>query len=306
MDIQTMLIASVATIATVVPAAVLIRDGRRGSAPSDSARRALRHTTIASTVATAPLGATLALVAAALVGAVGSSASPRTLVLVPVIALVAYLGILAVGELTLPRPTGPVREASVVRRSAGDVTSAADRNLVWACAATALGTATVLALIASGPRSISRVVGRYESVTATPFPGWSVALPVVVTITVTLLGAGAVTRLVAARPALAGVDGAWDLWLRRRIARQALRGAQLVLGLMIGGLLLVASVGLRELAFGGDGVRAAPESSVHEVAGWALTVLALAIGVLALGIALRPARDPAPEPSPAPTAAVAR
>lgn len=304
--VDMMVISALVVAATVVPVLALVRDGRNSPAPSDAARRALRHVTLAAMVAAASLGAALTLTASAFSGGllVFLGLSPRALVVAPVAALVLYLGVLAVGELTLPRPTGPVREAHVLRRSPGDIAPIADRDLVRAWAATTFGTAVVLTLVASGPRTVSRVVGRYESVSAAPFPGWWTGLPVVATIAVTLLAVAAVIRLIASRSALAGVDPAWDLWLRRRVARRALRSAQLVLGLTVAGLLLIASVGLRGLASGADGMRAAPPSPVYEVAGWTLTAVALAVGVLALVVALRPARDPAPEPSPAPEAAV--
>lgn len=306
--VDMMVTLALVVVATVVPVLTLVRDGRNSPAPSDSARRALRHVTLAAVVAAASLGAVLTLTASALLGGVPAlpGASPRVLIAVPAVALVGYLGVLTLGELTLPRPTGPVREAHVLRRSPGDVAPPTDRHLVRAWAGTTFGTAVVLALVASGPRTVSRIVGRYESVTAAPFPGWWTGLPVVASVAVTLLAVAAVTRLIASRSALAGVDPAWDLWLRRRVARRALRSVQLVLGLTVAGLLLIASVGLRGLASGGDGMRAAPPSPVHEVAGWTLTAVALAVGVLALVLALRPARDPAPQPSPAPEAEVSR
>ncbi len=291
-------------IVTVTPVAVLIRDGRRSPAPSDVARRALRHVTFASTVAAASLAAVLAAVAT--VPVVAPALPGRVVALVPMAALLAYFAVLAVGELTLPRPTGPLREARVVRRSPADVAPVADRRLVQAWAATAVGTALTLALIASGPRSVSRPVGRYEMVTSAPFPGWLWALPAAATVGAALLAAEALTRLVAARSALTGVEEPWDLWLRRRVARRALRSTQLVFGLTVAGLLLVAGVGLRGLGGGGDGVQAAPESATHDSAGLALMVIALVVGMVALGVAVRPARDPAPECTPVLSSTVPR
>ncbi|WP_168800407.1 hypothetical protein [Cellulomonas telluris] len=304
MDVLAVVSLALVLVATVCPVLVLVRDGRRSAAPSDLARRAVGHVTTAATAATAPFAAALAAVAVTPV-LYTSDLPARAIALLPAAALVAHLGVLAVGERTLPRPTGAVREARVERRAPADVAPAADRRLVGAWAATAAGTASALALVASGPRTVSRVVGPYESVTAGPFPGWLWALPALVTVGVALLAVAALVRLVAARSALPGVDAAWDLWLRRRVARRALRGTQLVLGLTVAGLLLVAGVGLRGLAGGGDGRRAAPASAVHEVAGWSLMAAALAVGALALALALRPARDPAPAAAAAPVPAVA-
>lgn len=291
---------SIVLLAVLGPVVVLVRDGRPSPVPSDTARRALRHVTLASTVAAVSLSVTLALVVTVpLVGGFIWRLPARASALLPALALVWHLGVLLAGELTLPRPTGAVREARVVRRATADVTTTRDRHLLGAWAATLVGTAATLTLASSGPRTISRLVGPAESSTAGPFPGWLWTLPAAATVPVALVAVLVVARAVAARSALPGVDPAWDLWLRRRVARRALRSAQLVLGATVAGLLLVAGFGLVAVGGGGDGFRAVPPSLAHQVAGQAVMVSALAVCAVAVACALWPARDPAPAPTPA-------
>lgn len=279
--------------ASLAAVLVLVWDGRRSAAPSDAARRALRHVTWTSTAAVVPMCTALIAVAAFPV-LYGSTIPSRILAAVPVIALLAYLAALVVGELTWPRPSGEVRVARLAPRTVVDVAPSPDRHLVRALACTAVGTAGVLALIASGPRSVSRVTGPYESFTSGPFPGWLWGLPLVGAVIACLLAVEAVLRVVAARQALAAVDEGWDLWLRRKIARRALRCTQLVFGLLVAGLLLVAGVGLRGVATGENAAHTTDFSPIHESAGWSLMAAAGMVAIASLVLSLRPARDAAP------------
>lgn len=285
----------IALLAAAVVAALLWWDGRRAVVPSSAGRRAVRHAAGTSAGAGMLVAAGILLPPLYLfLGLVPLGA--RTTAVLPLVALVGALAVHAVGELTWPRPTHRQREARLVARSTADVVPMLTRRLAWSWAVSIAVASVALGLLSDGPRSISRVVGRYEAYIVAPFPGWLWTVPLLVGTVVAVVASEVVLRLVASRPAVEDVDEQWDMWLRRRVARRVERATQLVLGLTLGGLVALAGLSLRWLGLGnGDGVRMGPGLSPgHVQAGNALLLVALAVVVVSLVVLLWPARDPAP------------
>lgn len=228
----------------------LVWDARRTTTPSQAARRANRHATMASLVGIALLVVVLFwLAVASLFGAWGSGG--RVLALLPVLAGACLLAAQAVGQLTWPRPRGSYREAELTPRSVGDVTPVWPRRLVLVWAVASLLLLGVFATVADGPRSLTRPAGAYtESIG--PYPGWYYGVPMALAVLATVGATELVLRLVAGRSAVAGVSAEWDLHLRRRSAAHVTRGIQFVLGVTVAGLLVVA--GQAHLTLGQDAV----------------------------------------------------
>ncbi|MDF2806727.1 MAG: hypothetical protein K0S43_1673 [Cellulosimicrobium sp.] len=298
----------VALLAAAVVAALLWWDGRRAVVPSSAGRRAVRHAAgtsagagmlVAAGILLPPLYLFLGLVPLGV----------RTTAVLPLVALVGALAVHAVGELTWPRPTHRQREARLDARSTADVVPALTRRLAWVWAGGIVVASVAFGLLSDGPRSISRVIGRYEAYTVAPFPGWLWTVPLLVATVVAVVASEVVLRLVASRPAVEDVDVEWDMWLRRRVARRVARATQLVLGLTLGGLVALGGLSLRWLGLGsGDGLRTGPGlSPAHVQAGNVLLLVALAVGAVAIAVLVWPARDPAPTAAPArePAGAVA-
>lgn len=266
----------------------------RGSvpSPSEAAAAARRHGTVVNVtgwvvaVVLAPLALTVVsglafpddarAFTAALVGAY------------PAIVGLAYLGVHAVGERTWPRPAGPVRRAALVHRRVADVAPAWARRTLHGLVAAALAVLVTGGLTAAPDgRSIAveRYVGdMYAAHTASPYPGWDFAVPLLVAVALVAVAAEGVLRLVARRPAIVDADPAYDAASRRLSAQRALRGAILVIGCTLGAVLFVAGVALQ-----GVELRALGAGS---------TVLGLLVGLASLVLAVVPAQ-PAPVTGPA-------
>ncbi|QGQ20701.1 hypothetical protein GC089_17815 [Cellulomonas sp. JZ18] len=297
-----LLVVGIALLVLLVGVGVLLHDGRRASAPTGAARAAVRHATLTAAVALLPLGGLLALALAQLLASVRLPVG-HVLVAVPSACLALFLLLHAVGETTWPRPSGELREASLVHRTVADVAPASLRALAAAWAGLLVASCTAFALLADGPRTVARLTGGTEAFVAAPFPGWLWGVPAVVSGLVAGALAVLVLRLVAARPAVPGVTAEWDMWLRRRAARRVLRATQLVLGLTVAGVLQVAGSALERLGRGeGWGGWTAALSTPHVVAGRAVTVTALLVLVTSALAALWPARDRAPDALPRPAA----
>ncbi|WP_454042662.1 hypothetical protein [Cellulosimicrobium sp. Marseille-Q8652] len=285
-------------LAAAVVAGALWWDGRRAVVPSTAGGRAVRHAAMTSAGAALLVAAGVALPPLYLyLGLAGLGA--RVAAVLPLVALVAALGVHAVGELTWPRPLHRQREARLVARSAADVVPGTTRRVAWGWGGGIVVAGVAFGLLSDGPRSISRGTGPYEAYTVAPFPGWLWTVPVVVAAVVAVVVSEVVLRLVASRPAVEDVSEEWDMWLRRRVARRVERVTQLVLGLTLGGLVAVGGLSLRWLVLGdGDDVRTGPGLSPgHVVAGNALLVVGLVVVLVALTVAVWPARDPAPAPA---------
>lgn len=292
-----MLATALLVLATLGAGAFLWLDGRRVVASSTAARRAVRHAVLTAVVAAVPLVVGLGLPLFEFVSM--RLPAPHLLAVLPMASLVGVLVIYGVGELTWPRPQGGTRQATLTARTVADVAPHALRRLVWGWAGATVLAALAFALVASGPRRVSRVIDQYDAFTVGPFPGWLWTAPIVTVMILVLVLCELVLRLVAARPAVVDVSLEWDMWLRRRVARRILRIVQLVIGLTLAGLVVLSGLSMRWLGLGnGSGVYTPPPSHPHVLAGNCLLVLALVLLLLAVAVAVWPARDPAPEVEP--------
>lgn len=170
--------------------------------------------------------------------------------LVPVTYGVVHTAVLAVGELTWPRPQGPLRRARLVRRGLLD---AAPRWLVRlaggtvAYAVATLGLGAVLAGDDGRSVSLSSADGLLTG-TASPFPGWTYGGPAAVGLLVlTTLTLGAL-QVVATRAAVVTTDERAESALRRASAHRVLRGAVGSALFTTSGLVLVAGTSTRSAA----------------------------------------------------------
>ena len=209
---------------------------------------------------------------------------------VPLLAGVGFAAVHLVGELTWPRPDGPVRRAPLVRRRIRDVAPRALLALTctWA-ALLALLLVVCGAAAGSDARSLSYShAGRVVN-TASPFPGWYYGRWIGVALVILVVGCLAVLALVARRPAVADTDPADDLTLRRTSARRVLAGVQLTVGWTFAACLFVAANAVRSVqprwadAFGVGSSEAVASTAA---------VVALAIAAAAPVIALRCSRAP--------------
>ncbi len=279
-------------LAVLCPAALLVLDARRTVAPSTSATRALRHGTLtAATAAAALLLAVVGTAAWLLLGRGG--VDDRVVACTPLAAAAVFLAVHALGERTHPRPGGELRTASLTSRTVADVAPRHLRRavLVWAgvlAALLALG-----CLTASGPRHVERTL-RGWTTTGAPYPGTWFAVPLALTAAAVLGLTYLTLRVVATRPAVADVDGTWDLALRRASAARVLRGVQLAFAFTVAGVLLMTFRAVHDLASTGplDGVDRA--GSLLSIAATGLLLTAHAAWVTGAVVA---ARRGAPRPT---------
>lgn len=291
-----LLVLTLAALAVLSPVAVLVRDRRRTVAPSTEAARALRHATLPAATAAAVLLLGLLAVATWIVlyEPYGSSFRPdgRALACMPLAAALAFLLVHAVGELTYPRPTGDVRTAVLSTRTAQDVAPRRLRRATYVWAA-GLGLLLLVGtLTASGPRHLDRWVDGWLS-RGGPYPGTWYAVPLTIGTVVMLLVTWGVLHLIATRPAVNGVDPAWDHALRCSTGARVLRGVQLALAITLGGMLVVTMWGVQGAAREMPTLGPHTASPVLGMVGGALGVLAVAVCVAGVVLALpRGARRP--------------
>ncbi|KSW13723.1 hypothetical protein [Cellulomonas sp. B6] len=235
-------------------------------------RDARQHAAVVGGVA----WAVLALLAAA-VPTVASGSHRGGLVLgcAPAAAGLAFLLVSAVGERTWPAPTGTLRRASLVRRTALDV---GPRPLVVLLAAWCA--ALLLVLLATGTTAdvggTTVTLRLDEQLTASsgPYPGAPYGVPLGVATGLVVLASAGVLHLVARRPAVTGLSVADDAALRRASAGRVLAGVQLVVGATLAGVLAFTGLALRGASTGTYGVDDV-WTSVAEPLPAALAVLAL-------------------------------
>jgi hypothetical protein len=221
--------------------------------------------------------------------------NPAPLALAPAGIALAYLAVLLAGEATWRTSDGVVRRAGLAARTTSTVAPALLRHATWAWSALLVATAVVAGLTATRTGALQRSVaapraGRddlVELLTAAPYPSWEAGVPLAAGALAVVLGVELVLRRVTTRPAIDGVDPAWDLALRRLTARRVLRLPQLVTGLVLCAVLCWLGGALLTVAL------PAP--------GWALVTLGIAAGVTALALAVTPGSPlPRPEPELAP------
>jgi hypothetical protein len=209
------------------------------------------------------------------------------LAVAPAVGGVAFLVVHLGGELTWPRPHGPVRRAPLARRGVRDVAPHALSRLT----ATWAGLLTVLLVVcgvtaAPGGRSVSAMHGDQVMSTSGPFPGWFYGRLVLPAAAVVVVLCVVVLALVARRPAVADTTPDDDLALRRTSARRVLAGVQLVLAWTLSGCLFFAANAVHS-AEPRWGTGSATASAVVSVSG---LLLAVAIAVASVVIAVQATR----------------
>jgi len=291
-------LAALGVVVVAASLASLWLDRARATAPHDDARRAQRHAAYTSAAAIACLvGALLAVVglgvAANIYGLGRMPGLRRLLAALPAAAGLLFIGAHAVGELTWPRPRGPVREAMLVARTARDVAPVRLLRWAWAVAALTLVAVGAFVLAASGPRTVTRVVDAHTFV-AEPFPGTWFGVPVLVAAVLVVLASAATLRIIASRPAVLGTSPAWDMWLRRRSARRVLRGGQLVGCLTVAAMCHFAGIAWQYLGNLDASWEQVPHGTGYVAAGLLVRGLGLVLAAVGLVVAVVPARDVAP------------
>ena len=240
-------------VVAVLAVAACTALARRSPPSRETSVAAARAHAVHASVAAILLAAT----AAGYVGTAGlGNHSPGglgiTALLVPVTFGVVHTLVLAVGELTWPRPQGGVRRARLVRRGLLD---AAPAWLVRAGQVAGALAGLVLvggALLADADgRSITRAVSDgagAASATASPFPGLFYGTPAAVGLLVLAALTAAALWIVANRPAVATTDDGIETALRRASAHRVLRVAVAVPLVVSGGLLFVGGGALHSVA----------------------------------------------------------
>ncbi|SDO01220.1 hypothetical protein [Geodermatophilus sp. DSM 45219] len=290
------------TVALVVTGLV-----RRSPPSRESAVAAARAHARLGSLAAVVLGGAAALWTgtARLEDAVGPGGLGVTALLVPIAFGVVHTAVLAVTELTWPRPEGAVRRARLARRGSLD---AAPRWLVRTAGVAAA--AAVLTLVAgaalAGPDGRSVAVSAGEGrvlATHSPFAGPVYGAPAAVgLLALAALTVGALW-VVANRPAVVTADDRVEAALRRASAHRVLRGAVAAALVVSGGLLAVSGLALRSAAMGaaanavGNGLPAGAAAAALPWVGGALGLAgALAVLVAAVVLCTRAPRVPAGEP----------
>lgn len=262
--------------------AVLVR--RPAPAPSEAAAVARQHgvvVSIASWVAWLVVPALVATAATPALRAVTGGGHYGGLVtaLYPAMVGLAFVAVHALGERTWPRPAGPVRRATLVRRRVTDVAPRLLRRAAWAWAA---GIALVLvlagAVAAPGGRAFARTLADGSWAQTSPFPGWYYGMWLLPASLLVLAAGEAVLRLIASRPAIVDAEPAYDAASRTLSAHRVLRGVQLVLGLTLAAILLTCGYGPHGVGLVG--------------VGYALDLVALATAVGSAALAMVPGRAP--------------
>jgi hypothetical protein len=200
--------------------------------------------------------------------------------LTPTLAGATFLAVQSVGELTWPRPSGPVRRAPLTPRTVRTLAPVGLRRLTWVWAGGLATTLVACGLASGNGRDIERVWDAASSGAAGPFPGWFYGGPLLVATAVVVAATEVVLLLVARRPAVADTAPADDLALRTVSARRVLRGTQLVLAWTLAGVLFVAGTALRSV--GTIEVDGVGRTSVGLVAG-GTTLLLLGLAVALAG-----------------------
>jgi hypothetical protein len=200
--------------------------------------------------------------------------------LTPTLAGATFLAVQSLGELTWPRPSGPVRRAPLTPRTVSTLAPVGLRRLTWVWAGGLATTLVACGLASGNGRDIERVWDAASSGAAGPFPGWFYGGPLLVATAVVVVATEVVLLLVARRPAVADTAPADDLALRTVSARRVLRGSQLVLAWTLAGVLFVAGTALRNV--GTIEVDGVGRTSVGLVAG-GTTLLLLGLAVALAG-----------------------
>lgn len=247
----------------------------------DAAERHARRVTL---VAWALLVPVPVLVTNAVTPQLHGTATGAYLGVVPAVAGGTFLLVQLVGELTWPRPDGPVRRAPLVHRSARDVLPCVLTALTatWTLLLGALLVTAALTAGADG-RSLTAAHADGTTSTASPFPGWYYGRVIVTATAAVLLLCLAVLALVVRRAAVADTDPADDQALRRTSARRLLAGVQLVIAWTLAGCLFFATITVRNAGPAWTATLGSGASSVLLAAGM-LGALAIAVAAVVVAV----------------------
>ena len=228
----------------------------------------------------------------------GIRPTPTWLGAVPLIGSMVALVVLALGELTWPRPTGAARVVNLNPRSLPDLVPRS-----WATALAGLGLAAVAVAVtgwwvaAPDGHSLTRQgEGDLVLSSASPFPGADYGVPQLVALVATLVLLYGVLRLVVLRPAVVRSDVATDNRLRMASTARAIR-------VVVSALAFTAAA---DLFFGGaTGVRLYDPGWQQSISAAAM-IVGLVLGVAGCVLVLMPAprlpRDDLAAARPSPTA----
>lgn len=283
MSIITWLSVTIATLCVAAGLAAIVggvraaAGRRRSGEPSDPTLRAVRSALLVGLVAAFAAAAVTASIDGAHPGWLG-----LPLALAPGLAVIVGLAVIASTPARSASP-GPVRSAELAPRSAWTVGSR------WHYRLPALsGGALIVLLLVTGLTGGADDAGLQRALTvsvpggsntASPYPGWFYAGPLLAATALLLLTAVLAMRRIAALPALDGpsaaADHAWRQAATAAVSRLATAG---LLGYLAGCLLATAS-----------SVLSAGSGTPLVALGWALLALAVAAAALAcvmLGLAL--------------------
>ncbi len=261
--------------------ALLVQDRAHAVVAGQGIARARGHRIRGDLAAAACVGGGLVLTVA-VAGARGYG-NGRLVACLPALVGGCLLAVFTGVESTWPRPRGSIRTASVHARRLPDLGAHRLVALVGTWAVALVLALTCFAVVASGPRQVTRGLAGGRELVVSPFPGWWYGVPVVLAVAVLVGWTWGVLHLILARPAVPGLAEEEDLELRRRSARRALAGTQLAMSLTLASQLAVAALALRALGLGEGGTGsvalAAPTSSAY-------VGLAVALGVMAALVTL--------------------
>lgn len=251
-----LLLGAAALLIVVAALVVVTARGRGERAPDDSAatlRAARRHEDATALVSLlGVMAAPVLLVAGSTTSLVHLGPSPGLLsALSLTIGALIFLAVHHVGELTWPRPQGQLRQATLRRRTVGELTGRRGHALLATCVLavvalvlfglTATDTGRAVPRLITADDAAAGVVGGSSG----PYPGWAYGVPLLGAFAVVLVATWLVLRLVARRPAVTGVDISDDLALRLTSTARILAGVQLFLGGTLAAVLLVAMQSLQ-------------------------------------------------------------
>lgn len=196
--------------------------------------------------------------------------------------LSASAGLLVIALAPRPRgAVGPTRSASLQRRGIWSIGERRD-YLRPALAAVVAAAVFVITGLTGSPDSIGMPrafsVQTHDGMnTASPYPGWYYAGPLLAVTALLLVTALLAIRRIAALPALQPADEGADRAWRRAAASAVSFDVTAGLLLYLAGVLLVAGSAIRSASWG-----ATPAGGWLFAGGWALTGLAFATGALAV------------------------